>query len=93
MCNNNATKVFPQPVKKEKPKQKSTPAYYQCLLNESLNGFNGQKITQACRNCKVNGANLASQREQEIHSLLTAYQQIGASLRNLLTPLETNATN
>ena len=87
MCNNNTPKVFPSPVKKEKPKQKTT-AYYQCLLNESLNNFHGQKITQACRNCKVNGANLASQREQEIHSLLTAYQQIGASLRNLLTPLE-----
>lgn len=87
MCNNNTIKTFPLPVKKEKPKKKSTSAYYQCLLNASLNNFHGQPITKACRNCKQNSANLASERDNQIHTLMSVYQQMGNCLRNLLTPL------
>jgi hypothetical protein len=83
MCN-KPIQVLPQPVKPKK--KKSTPAYYQCLLNESLQGFK-QPITKTCRICKLNSSNLAQQRNQEIQSLLTAYQQIGQSLHSLLTPL------
>jgi hypothetical protein len=82
MCQKKV-KVFPQSVKKPK----NTPAYYQCLLNESLSGFRGQRITQACQNCKVNSADLAKARNQEIENLMLAYQQLGQSLKNLLTPL------
>jgi hypothetical protein len=85
MCNNNAIKTFPLPANKEK--KKSTPAYYQCLLNESLNNFHGQKITQACKNCKQNSANLANERDNQVQVLMTAYSQMGECLRNLLTPL------
>jgi hypothetical protein len=74
--------VLPKPVKRKK----NTPAYYQCLLNESLTGFT-KPITQICRNCKANSSQLANQRDQEITSLLTAYQQIGQSLTKLLQPL------
>jgi hypothetical protein len=81
MC--QKVKTFPTPVKK---KTKNTPAYYQCLLNESLSGFS-QPITKTCQNCKLNSTQLAQQRNSEIHLLMSAYQQMGESLKNLLMPL------
>ena len=84
MCNKPPVKIFPP---KEEPVKKNTPAYYHCLLNESLNGFHGQRITKACQNCKLNSTQLAEQRNNEIHQLMMAYQQMGEVLRNLLTPL------
>ncbi|WNE40207.1 MAG: hypothetical protein GBAus27B_000274 [Mycoplasmataceae bacterium] len=81
--------VFPQPVavKSGRTKNKNTSAYYNCLLNASLNNFNGQTISQVCRGCKLNGNDLNSQRNQEITQLMSAYEQLGSSLRSLLTPL------
>lgn len=87
MCEKNqAVKIFPAPVVKTK-KPKNSTGYYQCLFNASLNGFNGQRITTACRNCKNNSNDLNSQRNQEITNLMSAYEQLGSSLRNLLAPL------
>jgi hypothetical protein len=86
MCNQPTIKTFPR-KEPPAPVKKNTPAYYQCLLNESLAGFSGQKITAVCRNCKKNSPNLAEQRNQEIQVLMRAYEQMGQSLRNLLTPL------
>ena len=83
MCDKQSIKVFP--LKEKKPK-KNTVAYYQCLLNESLNGFQ-QPITKTCQNCKQNGSQLVEQRNNEIANLMSAYRQMGASLQSLLTPL------
>ena len=83
MCNNQPVKVFPVKT----PKKKNTPAYYQCLLNASLNNFHGQPITKACQQCKQNSPHLAQSRNNEIHTLMSVYQQMGDCLRNLLTPL------
>jgi hypothetical protein len=83
MCNKQPVKTFPP---REEKVKKNTPAYYQCLLNESLNGFNGQRITKACQNCKLNSTQLAQQRNNEIQLLMTTYEQMGNCLRNLLTP-------
>jgi hypothetical protein len=85
MCQKQNIKTFPR-KEPPAPVKKNTPAYYQCLLTESLAGFT-QPITKICRNCKKNSPNLAEQRNQEIQALMSAYEQMGQSLRNLLTPL------
>jgi hypothetical protein len=89
MCNKKkAVKVFPLPEAKVQQVKKNAPAYYQCLLNESQQGFAGRKITEACRNCKLNSVSLAQVRNQQINNLLTAYRQIGESLSALLVPIK-----
>ena len=71
-----------------KPKKsKQTANYYQCMLNESIKGFKGKRISQICRSCKQNPNDLLSERNNQINLLMNAYEQLGSSLRNLLTPL------
>ncbi len=84
MCNKNSVKVFPS---KEQKVKKNTADYYLCLMHQAQKGFS-QPITKTCRECKVNSVNLVEQRNNQIQLLMSAYEQMGASLRALLTPLE-----
>ena len=84
MCGKKPVKFLPVKPKKTK----NTANYYQCLLNASLNnGFKGRKISSVCRNCKNNPTDLLADRNQQIQLLMTAYEQLGSSLKSLLTPL------
>jgi len=83
-------------TKKPRPKKtKSSPVeYYNCLLTQASNNwhdpYTGQKkkITACCRECKLNAPVLNQQREQELHKLITSYQQVGESLKKLLKPIK-----
>lgn len=46
------------------------------------------KITQCCKDCKVNAPQVNKNRTQEISKLITAYHQVGESLKKLLKPLK-----
>lgn len=81
-------KVFPLKERKTNQK-KNTPAYYQCLLQESLSGFKKQPITKACQGCKRNSSQLVQQRNSEIQHLLTAYQQIGVFFKEFINSFST----
>jgi hypothetical protein len=47
-----------------------------------------QKITQCCKNCKLNAPALSQQRTQEVKKLILSYQQVGDSLKKLLQPIK-----
>jgi len=84
MCNQSPTKVFPEPVKKKV--KKNTADYYLCLMHQAQQGFQ-KPITKACQECRLNNTGLTDQRNQEVANLMSAYEQMGTCLRNLLTPL------
>jgi len=65
-------------------KQKNTPAYYNCLLNQAKSGFKG-KITKACRECKTNAPALNLAYKKEAQKLVGAYKQLGISLSKILS--------
>ena len=86
--------VVAKTTKKKTKKAKTSPvAYYNCLLTQSQSGWydptTGQKkkITACCRECKLNAPVLNQAREQELHKLVTSYQQVGESLKKLLKPI------
>ena len=80
-------------TKKTKKLKPSPVAYYNCLLTKAQSGWydptTGQKkkITACCRECKLNAPALTEQRGKELAKLITAYQQVGESLKKLLKPL------
>ena len=86
-------KILPKPTKKTKRTKPSPVGYYNCLLTKAQTGWldpqTGQrkKITQCCKDCKMNAPTLNKQREQELNKLITSYQQVGASLKKLLKPI------
>ena len=86
--------VVVKTTKKKTKKPKPSPvAYYNCLLTKAQSGWydptTGQKkkITACCRECKLNAPALNEQRSRELAKLITAYQQVGESLKKLLKPL------
>ena len=62
---------------------KNTPAYYQCLALKNQHGLK-PSLTKCCQHCKTNSQALATQTNQEIKKLISAYQQVGLSLSKLL---------
>jgi hypothetical protein len=62
----------------------STPAYYNCLLNQAKTGFKG-KITKACKECKTNAPALNLAYKKEAQKLVQAYKQLGVSLSKILS--------
>lgn len=62
----------------------STPAYYNCLLNQAKRGFQG-KITKACKECKTNAPALNLAYKKEAQKLVGAYKQLGISLSKILS--------
>ena len=87
--------------KKLVPKTKSakktkTPSidYYNCLLTASQNNWfdpttgKKQKITQCCKNCKLNAPSLNKRRTEEVKKLIVSYHQVGDSLKKLLQPIK-----
>ena len=84
-------------VPKTKSTQKTKPSpvdYYNCLLTASQNNWfdpvtgKKQKITQCCKNCKLNAPALSQQRTKEVKKLILSYQQVGDSLKKLLQPIK-----
>jgi hypothetical protein len=47
-----------------------------------------KKITACCSNCKTKAPQLNQIRTQEISQLITAYHQVGESLKKLLKPIK-----
>ena len=83
-------KLVPQatkPTKKLTLPKKNPSAYYGCLYEQAQAGF-PNKITACCQKCKHQGTALAALRNQEIKTLVTAYQQVGQSLKKLLQPIK-----
>jgi carboxypeptidase C (cathepsin A) len=86
--------VVAKTTKKKTKKPKTSPvAYYNCLLTKAQSGWydptTGQKkkITACCKECKASAPTLNEQRSKELAKLITAYQQVGESLKKLLKPL------
>ena len=67
-----------------KKSQTSTPAYYNCLLNQAKRGFQG-KITKACQECRTNAPALNLAFKKEAQKLVKTYQQLGISLSKILS--------
>jgi hypothetical protein len=63
---------------------KTTPAYYNCLLNQAKTGFKG-KITKACQACKTKAPALNLAFKKEAQKLIGAYKQLGVSLSKILS--------
>ena len=64
--------------------QTSTPAYYNCLLNQAKRGFQG-KITKACQECRTKAPALNLAFKKEAQKLVKTYQQLGISLSKILS--------
>jgi len=83
-------------TKKTKTKRaKQSPVdYYNCLLTQAQQNWKDpttgskKKITSCCKECKNKAPALREQRTKEVQKLITAYQQVGESLTNLLRPLD-----
>jgi len=81
------------PKLKSKKTKHSPVEYYNCLLTQAQNNWldsatgKRKKITQCCKDCRLNAPALTSQRNQEVKKLVLAYQQVGDSLTKLLRPL------
>ena len=80
--------------KTKSKKIKTSPVeYYNCLLTQAQNNWfdpasgTKKKITQCCKDCRLNAPALNSQRNQEIKKLIISYRQVGDSLSKLLQPL------
>jgi len=69
---------------KPAPRKTSTPAYYNCLLNQAKRGFKG-KITKACQACKTSAPALNLAFKKEAQKLVKTYQQLGISLSKILS--------
>jgi hypothetical protein len=61
--------------------------YYNCLLLKAQTGKK-EKITQSCKDCKVNAPKVNQIRNSEISKLITSYHQVGESLKKLLKPIK-----
>jgi len=85
-------------ARKTAPKTKkskiSSIDYYNCLLTQAQNNWldpasgTKKKITQCCKDCRLNAPALNEVRNQEIKKLIISYQQVGDSLAKLLRPLD-----
>ena len=81
------------PTKLKSPKP-SPIDYYNCLLvkaqNDWLDPATGKKkkITQCCKDCKVQAPKVNQIRNSEISKLITSYHQVGESLKKLLKPIK-----
>jgi hypothetical protein len=82
-----------RPTPKSRPKSSPTD-YYNCLLTYANQNWHSpvtgekKKITACCKDCKQNAPALNNQREKELVTLITSYQQVGESLKKLLKPLK-----
>ena len=83
--NKKPKKVKTALVKAPTRRIKDPVGYYECLCQQAQSGFQGKKITQACRECKHLAPALSAQRVKEIKKLTQAYKQIGVSLSKLLS--------
>src|SRR5207248_11173146 len=62
----------------------STPAYYNCVLNQAKRGFQG-KITKACSECRTKAPALNLAFKKVALKLVKTYQQLGISLSKILS--------
>jgi|ERR1044071_2455807 hypothetical protein len=78
---------------KNLPVKHSPVDYYNCLLNYSQQDFYDPvenkklRIHACCKKCKQRAPSLNNLRSQELKKLITAYQQVGDSLKKLLKPI------
>jgi len=79
---------------KTKKSKISSVDYYNCLLTQAQNNWldptsgTKKKITQCCKDCRLNAPALNAVRNQEIKKLIISYQQVGDSLAKLLRPIK-----
>ena len=79
---------------KTKKSKISSIDYYNCLLTQAQNNWfdptsgTKKKITQCCKDCRLNAPALNEVRNQEIKKLIVSYQQVGDSLAKLLRPIK-----
>ena len=88
----NLLPVVKTTQKTKKPRASSID-YYNCLLTQAQQDWydpttgKKKKITACCKECKVQAPALNKSRTQELTKLITAYQQVGNSLKKLLKPI------